>query len=161
MDEEGGIIVYQPLSESDDEEFLIIAEEMLARGFESQPYNRFVLFVDEAQDLAKNGPSMKALSRFARKTRTDTAALVMTFHRPADVHADFKSLPTDFFFFRTTSPNDLDWIKWAVNDEVAEIVRKLQDHHFVHVKVDKDEYNVIGNTKSWYIPLDSREYANA
>lgn len=150
------IVVYQPLSEDDDSEFVFIAREALARGFVSNPSGKFVLLVDEAQDLAKTGQSMQALSRFVRKTKTDTAALVMNFHRPADVATIFKALPTDMFIFRTTLGNDIAWLKENVGEDVADRVRQLPDHIFIHVKVDRDKWRIIDTPESWFVPLEGK-----
>lgn len=154
IDDANDVVVYQPLSESDDEEAIGIINEAYARGFYSNPQARFVLLIDESQDLAKSGPAMPALSRYARKTKTDTAALILNFHRPADVHPIFKSLPTDMFIFRQTLFNDLEWLRLNAGEEIAEKVRTLPNHVFIHLQVDHDRWRVVDDPASWYIPLE-------
>ena len=147
------VIIYWPLTDNDDAEFVPIADEMYARGFRSNPAQRFSFLVDEAQDLAKTGEAAKALSRVVRKTKTDTLAVLLTFHRPADVGTIFKALPTDLYCFRQTLSNDLEWLADNVGEEVAEKARTLPDHHFIHVLIDKDTAHIVSDPEEWYIPM--------
>lgn len=155
-EEKPRFIVYQPLSIDDDEEFPPIANEIFERGRYSVPASQFTFLVDEAQDLAQSGESLRALSRLARKTKRDTVALIFTYHRPMDVRPIFRALPTDFYVFRQTLDDDLDWLRRNISPEVAERTRTLPDHHFIHAKVDQDQWRIIDTPEVWFVEMTGR-----
>lgn len=153
------VIVYQPMSEEDEQESGELARDIMARGMEHMPGNRFTFLIDEAGEVAKHGQAVKALRKMIKFVRLDTVNVILCCHRPTDVDPIFRSLMTDFCLFRVNGDRDIEWLEGidSITPQAIATVQKLPRHHWIHLKPGHDEFQVFSEPEKWFVRYDSQE----
>ena len=163
LDTEAGIIVYQPAGEQDEEEAVEVAREVMSRGSEHWPNQRFTFLIDEAGEVAKFGPAVRPLKKMIKWVRLDTVQVILLCHRPTDVDPTFRSLMTDFYLFRTTGDREVEWLEGvdSISDEIISKVQTLPKHHYIHLVTGQEGYELVDKPESWYVDYSRQEAVNA
>jgi hypothetical protein len=155
LDNTSGIIVYQPGSDSDEEEMIEVAREVMARGSDHSPNQRFSFIIDEAGEVAKFGVGAKPLKKMIKWIRLDTVQVILLCHRPTDVDPTFRSLMTDFYLFRTTGDREIEWLRGvdSISDETIAAVQRLPrgSHYYLHISAGDDGYELNDKPDTWFV----------
>jgi len=146
-----GIFVYRPMGKNVEEDFDAFSEQLWKRG-------NFTVIIDEAHNLQKANYLNPWLNKWTRQAPTEadapfTVHIIQTMHRPSDSNGLCRSQATDFYFFRTTLPRDLEVVEDQCGIEVAEMLPNLPQHHFVHYNVDTEETHLVDTPDVWLIDL--------
>lgn len=96
--------------------------------------------IDEAQSVAlqENPAFMYALT----SCDIDTFHILLTCHRPSQLHPDIRALLNRWCIFRTTQEHDLDVIRKRCKADVVDVVQQLEDRQFVEWNDDDGTYEV-------------------
>lgn len=108
----------------------------------------YTLVLDEVSMLMTPQSLDDRLERFARTCPADVH-MILTTHRPRDVHALFRALATDWFVFQTTIDIDLKTLRDNFGEELAQAVPKLAKYHVIHYWLDAGG---IGRLEVWDRP---------
>jgi hypothetical protein len=91
----------------------------------------YTLILDEASMLMSPHYLDEKLERFARTAPKDIS-LILTTHRPRDIHPLFRALATDLFCFQTTLALDVKVLQENYGAELASAVQRLGRYQVAH-----------------------------
>lgn len=94
-------------------------------------YADYVLVLDECSMLMNPNYVDPALERYARTSPADVD-VILTTHRPRDVHSLLRALATDTFVFQTTLARDVQVLRENYGDALAQAVQRLPQYHVAH-----------------------------
>ena len=115
----------------------------------------YTLILDECSMLMSPQGVDETLERFARTAPADVD-VILTTHRPRDVHPLFRALATDWFVFQTSIALDVEVLRNNYGDELAAVVQTLPRYHVAHYWLDEGGVPrmVVWNKPSeWYIDI--------
>ena len=118
----------------------------------------YTLIVDECSMLMTPSYLDAALERFARTSPADID-IVMTTHRPRDVHSLVRALATDLYVFQTTLARDLDVLRDNYGPELAEAVQRLSQYHVVHYWLGaggRPQHSIWDRPNEWFVDIGRR-----
>lgn len=95
-------------------------------------------------------PALDDEVRVGRRRHHD---VYFTQHRIADCNGIVLSLVSEFNFFQTKYPRDLERIAEFCGEKVAGHVSTLGDHEFLHYDVEKETFYVNVDPTSWRVNL--------
>lgn len=157
------MVSYQPLEDVSekrgmDEEFNLFFEAIgieyhLGYGKDSSRLDLrpIVLIVDEASFLQAGQYINPNLARLIRLADAHNFFLIQTSHRPTDFVRLSRSQFEEVYSFRQTLREDLDVIRVWTDEETAEIISRLPDHHVVRYVLDGNEREIWSQPDNWYI----------
>ncbi len=113
--------------------------------------------IDESSYLQSPNWMAPALDDEIRCGRRRKHDLYLTQHRMADCNGLLLSLITDFNFFQTKHPRDLERIAEYCSPHVAGIVSELKDLEFLHYEVETGLFYVHEEPSFWRVSLAPEE----
>lgn len=141
-------IVVQP---SDD---LIGTSEELAKFVRDYttifPQEQLAVVLDEASLLDLNTRRWQWVTRCSPRDRID---VIVTAHRPRDIHTNVRALADVWCIFRITQQHDLDVIADRCAEHVADRVARLKPREFVMWDDARGEAVEYLDPRVWYTPL--------
>lgn len=112
---------------------------------------RIAFLVDEARFVKlEDSEAFKWILRCAPRDRT---AIVISAHRPIDIHGNVRSIMDQWCLFQMTHPADLDGIEDLMNARVRAVLPTLKPYEFVNWDDTVGKMTVIKNPAQWYRPL--------
>lgn len=148
-------VVYTP-AEDHAEAFASFAAQ-LRRWILDHPKKSLAVVIDEASFY--EGDRLKAFGDFRYVVKScdlDKVRLLVTAHRPTDVHPDIVALADRLCFFRTTLTRDLDIVRAQCGDDVAAIAARLEPRQFVEWNNDDATYRTHRHPVIWFTELKPR-----
>lgn len=121
-------------------------------------WSDYVLVVDECSMLMSPSYLDAALERYVRTSPMDVD-VIMTTHRPRDVHSLVRALATDLFVFSTMLARDLDVLRDNYGPELAMAVPSLRQYHVAHFWLGaggRSRVVVWDRPDEWYIDIGRR-----
>lgn len=118
----------------------------------------YTLILDECSMLMSPYQIDDRLERFARTAPRDVN-VILTTHRPRDVHALFRALATDWFVFQTTIELDLKSLRDDFGPELPDRVQTLPPYHVAHYWLDAGgapRLAVWDRPEEWFIEIGRR-----
>lgn len=79
--------------------------------------------------------------------------ILLTCHRPSDLHTDIRALLNRWVIFRTTQEHDLDVIRRRCKADVVDLVQTLGDREFVEWNDDDGTYEPHRHPYIWHTEL--------
>jgi hypothetical protein len=140
IDREPAVIVFQPRD-----------VEQGFREFSQAVWTtrRQAVLVDEASFLEHANylnPDLDALVRLGRRQEI---SVITTQHRIAEVSGLLRTVVTDYYFFQTKHPRELERIEEIANEAVSEQVSSLGDHEYLHWEVESESFEVVRDPRTW------------
>jgi hypothetical protein len=96
--------------------------------------------------------SLNAWSWVMRCSPREQCSIILTAHRPSDIHTNIRALADTWCIFRTTQRHDLDAIEERCGALVAERVQVLERFHFVAWDDAKAQMQLHDNPAIWREP---------
>lgn len=131
---------------------------VLADWIEHNPEEVVSFVADEARLIGLQNENVSLnfdwILRSAREGSPIT--VIITCHRPVDVHPNIRAIANRIIFFRVMLPGDLDTIEDQAGPEVREAVRNLVDKQFVTWNNSRQQYRKISDANSWKVDLERR-----
>lgn len=121
-------------------------------------WGEYTLIVDECSMLMNPSKVHPALERYARTSPKDVT-IILTTHRTVDVHALFRFLATDWFFFNQQLERDLETIADNFGSDVSAESQKLANFHVLHYWLDPGgtpRWEVWSKPDVWYFDIGRR-----
>lgn len=118
----------------------------------------YTLILDECSMLMQPQSLDEKLERFARTCPNDVH-LVLTTHRPRDVHPLFRALATDWFVFQSTIDLDQRVLKDNFGPQLADAVRGLPRYHVAHYWLEtggQPRVEVWDRPQEWFVDIGRR-----
>ena len=118
----------------------------------------YTLIVDECSMLMSPARLDSSLERYARTSPSDVD-VILTTHRPRDVHSLIRALASDLYVFQTTLARDLQVLTENYGSELAEAVQRLGQYHVVHCWLaagGRQQIVVWDKPSEWYIDIGRR-----
>lgn len=118
-------------------------------------WSDYVLILDEASMLMSPQSMDDMLERYVRTAPRDIDVIVTT-HRPRDIHPLMRALATDWFVFQTQIALDVDVIRKNFGDDLAAVVQRLPEYHVAHHWLDRGGVPrtvVWDRPQDWYIDI--------
>lgn len=129
---------------------------VVANWIEDNPGEPIVLLADEARIIGLQQKNVSLhfdwILRSARER--SPISVIITCHRPVDIHTDIRAISHRLVFFRVTLPNDLDAIEEQCGPVVTQEVQKLLDRHFVVWNNSRQQWKKVTDTSSWYTRIE-------
>jgi len=107
------------------------------------------VIVDESSFLQNASGIHPRLDKLVRLGRTREISIFTTQHRVQDAYGIYLTLATDYYFFQTTHPRDLERIEEHTSEEARRRVERLRAQEFLHWDVAEACYSVILDSDSW------------
>lgn len=108
------------------------------------------VILDEARLLMNPQGLHKDLGEILRSSRHRSQSLFLTFHRMQQAHGDVLDDSTDYVLFGAKGKLALAKIEDYTNEDVREAVKSLSAKECVHWIVDREEFFVIKDSRSWF-----------
>jgi hypothetical protein len=136
---------------------------VIADWIEDNPHEDICVLVDEGRLVgldAKNGSlHFDWILRSAREgSHID---VVITCHRPVDLHPNIRAIANRLLFFRVMLPNDLEAIEEQCGPEVTAQVKNLLDKQFITWNNSRQQWRKIDNPASWFVRIENGDTGQA
>lgn len=158
LDDRWEVIVQPGRGVAVEEDFDAVCR-VLADWIEDNPGETVCLLADEGRliGLDAKTPSLHFdwILRSAREN--SPISVIITCHRPVDVHPNIRAIANRLIFFRVMLPGDLDTIEGQCGPEVVSEVRKLVDKEFITWNNSRQQWRKISNPASWKVNLERTE----
>lgn len=118
-------------------------------------WSDYTLIVDEASMLMSPSWIHPALERYARTAPRDVR-VILTTHRPVDIHSLIRGLATDWYIFQQVLARDLKAIEDQFGAEIAATTKGLPPYHVLHYWTGKGgapQHAVWSDPNDWYIDI--------
>jgi len=138
--------------------------ETVADWIEDNPTERISFIGDETRLLGLDTRSPSThFDWIIRSARAISPIdVILTCHRPADLHTNIRAITDRMLFFRQTLPNDLDAVEWQCGPIVREEVRKLLDREFITWNNSRQQWKKTVDALSWFVDIERlKEKQNA
>lgn len=132
-------VVYSPIENLSDA-FPAFAAELRTWVTEHNDLELAVL-IDEARSFG-NLADDESFMFSVTTCNPETFHILLTCHRPSQLHPDVRALLNRWCIFRTTQEHDLDVIRKRCKAEVVDLVQQLDDRQFVEWNDDDGTYEV-------------------
>jgi hypothetical protein len=110
------------------------AEELEWAAYLAITAGHCVFVCDELSDALEDSNPPESWVYVTRLGRKRDVRFIYTFQRAAEVPRMATAQASDWYLFQTNEANDLDYIRRSAGKQVAECVRGLPKHHFVHLR---------------------------
>jgi hypothetical protein len=151
IDEDVSPIVFQPQNEA-------LAADFVERSFAEfitplRNVRRISIVIDESSYLQSPNWIAPALDDELRCGRRREHDVIFTQHRIQDCNGILLSLVSDFRFFQTKHPRDLDKIAEIAGARVAGMVADLRDFEFLGYSVERESAYVHCRPDVWRVAI--------
>jgi hypothetical protein len=124
------------------------AEAMVKNG------ERFALLLDEFRFIdkatQKGDESLNWILRCAERGKVD---VIMTAHRPVDIHPDIRAIADHYILFRMTQASDLNFLDEQCGSECAKAVGALAGRECIHWDDTVSSMTVQKDPGKWFTKL--------
>lgn len=130
--------------------------KVIADWIEDNPHENICLLADEGRliGLQDRTPSLH-FDWIVRSAREGSPIdVVITCHRPVDVHTNIRAIANRLVLFRVQLPNDLEAIEDQCGPVVREEVRKLLDRQFITWNNSRQQWRKVDRPETWYVDLE-------
>jgi hypothetical protein len=121
-------------------------------------WSDYVLVVDEGSMLMSPSYIDDRLERYIRTAPADVGVVITT-HRPRDVHPLVRALATDLFCFQTTLERDIEVLRENYGETLATAVQGLRRYHVAHYWLaagGEPQMVIWDDPAAWYIDIGRR-----
>jgi hypothetical protein len=135
---------------------------VIADWIEDNPHEEIAILVDEGRliGLDSRTPSLH-FDWILRSAREGSPIdVIITCHRPIDVHTNIRAIANRLVFFRVQLPNDLDAIEDQCGSQVRDEVKKLLDRQFITWNNSRQQWRKVDRPETWYTPIEKRNLKN-
>jgi hypothetical protein len=127
----------------------------VADWIEDNPLERICVLADEGRLLGLYSrdvnPDFDWILRSAREG--SPIDVIITCHRPVDVHTNIRAIANRIVLFRVTLPNDLEAIEEQCGPVVAEEVLKLLDRQYIVWNNSRQQWRKVYDPSTWYVKI--------
>lgn len=120
------------------------SEEVEWAAYLASKLGNCVFCVDEMADALEGGDAGPWVNWVTRMGRKRGVRYIYTYQRPQEAPRTLTSQASDWYLHQTNEPNELNYIKQAVSNKAAGMVRSLGRGESIHVK----DGNVVALMKS-------------
>ena len=130
---EGKLTISQPVCISifDQDAFALLCEVVIT-------HKDLLFVVDEVDFFDSPSSQAREFKKMIHYSRHYSIDIITTSRRPANISRDLTSQTDAFSIFRITEKRDLDYF-YALNAELPEAIRALQEHHYIEYDHDRIE----------------------
>lgn len=156
-------VIVRPGRGSEVEENFDETCRVIADWIEDNPHESICILADEGRLIGLYGktPSLH-FDWIVRSAREGSPIdVIITCHRPTDLHPDLRAIANRLVFFRVMLPGDLETIEDQCGPVVAAEVKNLLDKEFLTWNNSRQQWRKVTDPSSWYIRIDRREYSAA
>lgn len=155
MDDRYEVIVRPGRGEAVEENF-DHTSKVIADWIEDNPHENISVLVDEGRLVGLNAKLVSLhFDWILRSAREGSPVdVVITCHRPVDVHPDIRAIANRLVFFRVMLPGDLDAIEEQCGPEVAAQVKNLLDRQFITWNNSRQQWRKVDRPETWYVPIE-------
>lgn len=115
---------------------------------EINPRESFSFLVDEARFIDTRNVAFNWILRCV-----DHVHVLLTCHRPTDVHVDVRGIADHWLLFHCTQEHDLKTIEERCGRAVAKAVRALAAYQWIHWDDGSGEWTKYLDPALWYVPM--------
>jgi len=144
-------VVYSPTEQNLSDAFDAFARELRAWTVD-HPDIELAALVDEASFYGKLEES-EAFMYAVKCCDPEQLHILLTCHRPSDLHPDVRALLNRWCIFRTTQEHDIDVIRKRCKGDVVDQVQQLGEREFIEWNDDDGTYDVHRHPYIWYTEL--------
>lgn len=154
LDDRYEVIVQPGRGVSVEEDFDAVCN-VLAEWIEDNPGENVCLLVDEGRlvglDAKDVSPNFDWILRSAREN--SPVSVIITCHRPVDVHPNIRAIANRIVLFRVMLPGDLDTIEDQCGPVVVAEVKKLVDKEFITWNNSRQQWRKVSDPTTWRVEL--------
>jgi hypothetical protein len=134
----------------------------IADWIEDNPREEIAILADEGRLLGLQSPTPSLHFDWILRSAREGSPIdvVITIHRPVDVHTNIRAIANRIVFFRVQLPNDLDAIEDQCGPTVREEVKKLLDRQFITWNNSRQQWRKVDRPETWYTSIEKRNPAN-
>ena len=131
----------------------------IADWIEDNPQEKICLIADEGRLLALYTRTISLNFDWILRSAREGSPIdvIITCHRPVDVHPDIRAIANRLVFFRVMLPNDLAVIEDQCGPEVEQQVSQLQDREYIVWNNSRQQWKKVTDPQTWYVNIDKKE----
>jgi hypothetical protein len=133
-----------------------------ADWIEDNPHENICLLVDEGRLVGLDSKNVSLHFDWIVRSAREGAPIdvVITCHRPVDLHPNIRAISNRLVWFRAMLPGDLETIEDQCGPEVAGEVKKLLDRQFITWNNSRQQWRKVVNSESWKVEIEKVQPVN-